>query len=130
MADPTKPGTVKSVKGTSAQGAMDSKKFKAFLISTLGWNVLIGVGIYKWMPPDQWATIILLAMIVVQGVVEVGYIVGQAGLDAMTHLFDTITPDSIFGMKVKPKAAKSSEDEKTDEKPIEDAPVVEKPTDP
>lgn len=98
------------MKGTSSQGAMASKKFKAFLIATLGWNILIGVGIYRWMPPDQWATIILLAMIVVQGVVEVGYIVGQAGLDALRSLFDVITPDSIFGKK----APKSEGDEVTD----------------
>lgn len=79
--------------------ALQSKKFWAFILSTTGWNVLIGIGVFKYMPPDQWSTVILLAMIVSQGVVEVGYIIGQAGLDALTALFDVITPDSIFGRR-------------------------------
>lgn len=91
------------LKGPSSKSAMDSKKFKAFLISVISWNILIGVGIYTWMPPDQWGTIILLAMIAVQGVVEAGYILGVVGLDALVHLFDTITPDKIFGKKAEPK---------------------------
>jgi len=82
-----------------SRGALASKKFWAFILSTTGWNILIGVGVAKYMPPDQWSTLVLLAMIVAQGVVEVGYIVGQAGLDALTALFDVITPDSIFGKR-------------------------------
>lgn len=84
------------------RGALSSKKFWAFILSTTGWNILIGIGVMKYMPPDQWSTLVLLAMIVAQGVVEVGYIIGQAGLDALTALFDIITPDSVFGAK-KPK---------------------------
>lgn len=104
--------TQKPAKGTSAQHAMSSKKFWAFLLSSLTWTVLIGVGVYKWMPLNQWSTIVILGMIVVKGVVEVGYIIGQAGLDALTALFDTITPDSFFKKK-----RKSDPDEKTEDIP-------------
>lgn len=96
------------------RGALSSKKFWAFILSTTGWNILIGIGVMKYMPPDQWSTLVLLAMIVAQGVVEVGYIIGQAGLDALTALFDIITPDSVFGAK-KPKGdAPLPADEDTD----------------
>lgn len=84
------------------RGALDSKKFKAYLLASVTWTTLLGTGMYYWFPLDQWSTITLLGMIVVKGVVEVGYIVGQAGLDAMTALFDTITPDSFFGKKKDP----------------------------
>lgn len=78
-----------------------SKKFRAFAISTAGWNILILVAMYLYLPLTQWQMLVLLAMIVVQGVVQVGYIIGQAGLDALIALFDTITPDSLFGGRKK-----------------------------
>jgi hypothetical protein len=82
---------------STAKRAMSSKKFVAFLLASVTWTLLIAVGVKLWMPPDQWSTTVLLGMVVVKGVVEVGYIIGQAGLDALTHLFDVITPDSVFG---------------------------------
>lgn len=77
--------------------ALVSKKFWAFLLSLTGWDVLIGMVVMKWFPLDQWETIVLLAMLVILGVLQVGYILSQAGLDALYRLFDVITPDSIFG---------------------------------
>lgn len=84
-------------KGSSAKPAMESKKFIAFLLTLVSLDGLTGGGMLLWLPLDQWSTIVLLALIVTIGVLSVGYIIGTVGLDALTHLFDTITPDSIFG---------------------------------
>lgn len=91
-------------KGSSAKPALESKKFIAFLLTILSLDLLIGTGMALWLPLDEWSTIILLGLVVVLGVVAVGYIIGQAGLDALTHLFDIITPDKIFGKKNPPPA--------------------------
>jgi hypothetical protein len=91
-----------AIRGSSEKFPLSSKKFIAFLLTILSLDVLLGVGMYLWLPLDQWSTTILLGLVVVLGVVAVGYIIGQAGLDALTHLFDVITPDSIFGKKKDP----------------------------
>lgn len=89
--------TKKTYKGSSDKPALESKKFWAFMITLMSLDVLTGLGMFLWLPLDQWSTIVLLSFIVVMGVVSVGYIIGTVGLDALTHLFDTITPDKIFG---------------------------------
>lgn len=86
-----------AVRGSSEKLPLSSKKFVAFLLTLLSLDVLLGVGMWLWLPLDQWSTTVLLGLVVVLGVVAVGYIIGQSGLDALTHLFDVITPDSIFG---------------------------------
>lgn len=98
------------------QSGLSSKKFLAFMVSCLGWDILLGVMIYKYCPLDQWSTIVILSMVVVQGVVQVGYIIGQAGLDALRSLFEIITPDSIFGAKKKPAAEAKKPDEEAEVK--------------
>lgn len=85
------------VQVSDKRDALSSKKFWAFLLSLSGWDVLIGMAVVKWFPLDQWETIVLLAMLVILGVLQVGYILSQAGLDALSKLFDIITPDAIFG---------------------------------
>jgi hypothetical protein len=79
--------------------ALQSKKFWAFLISTFGWDLLIGWAIYRWLPLTEWSTLILFGMVMVQGIVAIGFIVGQAGLEVLAHLFEVL--GDIFG-KVKP----------------------------
>jgi len=106
MADDTK-APVKVHPRNDREPSLSSKKFLAFVISILGWNILIGIGIFKYMPLNEWSTVLLLCMVAVQGVVEVGYIVGQAGLDAMEGLFATITS---FGHR--PPKDPPAEDEK------------------
>lgn len=92
------------------QSGLSSKKFLAFMVSCVGWDALIGIMVFKYCPLDQWSTIVILSMVVVQGVVQVGYIIGQAGLDALRSLFEIITPDSIFGGKKKPAKTEKPEE--------------------
>lgn len=90
--------TAKPLKGTSAQAAASSKKFIAYLLATITWTLLLSTSLYLWASfVDEWRAFIVIFMIVVKGCVEVGYILGQAGLDAFTSLVDAITPDSVFG---------------------------------
>ncbi len=59
-----------------------SKKFVAYLVAELTWKILAGLVLF-WgkdsIPFQVWG--ILLAIILVAGFVEVGYIVGQSALD-------------------------------------------------
>jgi Na+/citrate or Na+/malate symporter len=89
-------------RGSMAKGALESKKFIGFVIASFLWTILIGIGMWRWLPLDQWSTTLLLGMVIVLGTVEIGYIVGQAGLDTFTSLFEVLL--EIFGGPKKPKS--------------------------
>jgi hypothetical protein len=61
---------------------IQSKKLAAFLVAEITWKIL-AVLVLFWgkdsIPNQVWA--ILMAIVVVAGFVEVGYIIGQASLD-------------------------------------------------
>ena len=74
---------------------LKSKKFLAYLIADFGWKILIGYTIWKEEAKNQigYTTfLILLAMIVTAGFIQIGYILGQAMLDkyaaSVVELFD------------------------------------------
>lgn len=58
---------------------LSSKKFLAYLIADAGWKLLMGWMIY--LNCEGGTLTALLAMIVVSGFVQSGYILGQAALD-------------------------------------------------
>jgi len=66
---------------------LQSKKFIAFLIVEFTWKLLAGMLLF-WgkSSMDKDMFIIMLAIIVTAGVVEVGYILGQAALDKYIHM--------------------------------------------
>lgn len=66
---------------------LKSKKFIAYLISELGWKVLIFYVVWGYQSKiDHYAFMVLIAMILTSGFMQVGYILGQAALDKYTHL--------------------------------------------
>ena len=74
---------------------LKSKKFLAYLIADFGWKILIGYTIYKEEAKNEigYTTfLILLAMIVTAGFIQIGYILGQAMLDkyaaSIVEIFD------------------------------------------
>ena len=66
---------------------LKSKKFLAFLVAEVTWKVLAALVLF-WgkdaIPHQVWA--ILLAIILVAGFVEVGYIIGQSSLDKFVRV--------------------------------------------
>ena len=65
--------------------ALQSKKFLAFLVSSVLWKIL-AVVIIIWGQDINFVGSILLAIILVAGFVEAGYIIGQASLDKYVRL--------------------------------------------
>ena len=79
---------------------LKSKKFLAYLIADFGWKILIGYTIYKEEAKNEigYTTfLILLAMIVTAGFIQIGYILGQAMLDkyaaSIVEIFDNDEDD-------------------------------------
>lgn len=67
------------------ESPLQSKKFIAYLLADLGWKVLL----WKMMLADT-SEVTLLTTILVSGFIQVGYVLGQAGLDGFTHLADRL----------------------------------------
>ena len=72
---------------------LKSKKFLAYLIADFGWKFLIGYVVWEYKNKiDHYAFMVLLAMIVTAGFIQIGYILGQAMLDryatSVVDLFD------------------------------------------
>jgi len=59
-----------------------SKKFVAFMTSEITWKILIGAVLFRGKDtiPEK-AFFLLLAIVIVAGFVEVGFIIGQGALD-------------------------------------------------
>jgi hypothetical protein len=62
------------------KSALDSKKFKASMIWSLLWLVLIGYGIAAKIDSE-----VLLAMVYINGVVQGLYLGGQAAVDSIVR---------------------------------------------
>lgn len=71
----------------AANGSLKSKKFIAFLVSESTWKILALFVLFwgKDSIPQQ-VFVILLAIIIVAGFVEAGYILGQASLDRFVRI--------------------------------------------
>ncbi len=54
-----------------------SRKFAAFMVSNILWKAMIGFMVFKGQ-----SDFILMTAIIVSGCVDIGYILGQAALDA------------------------------------------------
>ena len=68
---------------------LQSKKFVAFLVSTLTMKLLFGVVIaWAWNLDELGMRpfILLMTLVIVDGFVTVGFILGQAGLDKFVRL--------------------------------------------
>lgn len=64
---------------------LQSKKFAAFLISEVTWKiVLLYVLIEYGEKIDHYAFMVILALIITSGCLQIGYILGQAALDKYT----------------------------------------------
>ena len=77
-----------------------SKKFFSFLLSEVTWKVLIGIVMVlglKYDKVDPWVAGIVIALILVAGFVEVGYILGQASLDKFLRLSEIATKSADVG---------------------------------
>jgi len=104
----------------AANGGLRSKKFIAFLVSESTWKVLAALVLFwgKDSIPQQ-VFVILLAIIVVAGFVEAGYIIGQASLDKYVRIAEIATQNgkefSMKGVTVK-GAPKADEGGTVDEK--------------
>lgn len=68
---------------------LQSKKFIAFLLADITWTVLLAYTIYRDEPQT-----LTLAMVLVKGFVEAGYIGGQAWLDRYVKVA-AITTDPL-----------------------------------
>ena len=67
---------------------LSSRKLIAYLLADMGWTALIGYGI--WLQGDAKGSV-LLAMVVVKGFVETGYILGQSYVDRFVQLAEVVT---------------------------------------
>ncbi len=66
---------------------LKSKKFIAYLISDIGWKLVIFYVLYKQSDNIQpTATTLLLALAFVNGFMQAGYILGQAALDRYVQM--------------------------------------------
>lgn len=73
---------------------LQSKKFVAFLVSEATWKVVLAVILVVGIKADQvdvWLGGIALAVIIVAGFIEAGYIIGQASLDKYTRIAELAT---------------------------------------
>ena len=80
-----------------------SKKWTAFLVAELTWTVLIAYALFLAIETAQsghavpsWLLIVILAMVVTDGFVEIGYIGGQAWLDKYVRVAQ-ITAEAAGG---------------------------------
>jgi hypothetical protein len=88
-----------------------SKKFTAYLISELGWKILILVLIWEYgQKIDHYAFIVLLTMIVTSGFIQIGYILGQAALDKYTAVAQTaLERDKVLATQSTKKESNSDD---------------------
>lgn len=64
---------------------LQSKKFWAYLVADFGWKALL-----VWMIWRDESEVVELVTLFIAGLIQAGYILGQAGLDAVGHLADAV----------------------------------------
>jgi hypothetical protein len=73
-----------------SNSSLKSKKFFAYLISEIGWKILIFYVVWEYGKQiNHYAFMVLITMIVTSGFIQIGYIIGQAALDKYTHIATT-----------------------------------------
>ena len=86
---------------------LKSKKFIAYLISELGWKFLIFYVVCEYQTKiDHYAFMVLIAMIITSGFMQIGYVLGQAALDKYAHVAErgvTREPEALASLKEKIK---------------------------
>ena len=61
---------------------MKSKKFIAYIMSELGWKIIILYLLYHLQGKlDHYSLVMLMTVVIVSGFIQIGYILGQAALD-------------------------------------------------
>ena len=60
------------------RSSLQSKKFHAYLLAEFTWKIILGLMVYRWV--DKRASV-MIAVIIMAGFIECGYILGQAALD-------------------------------------------------
>ena len=79
---------------------LKSKKFLAYLISELGWKILIFYVIWEYQTKiEHYAFMVLITMIVTSGFIQVGYILGQAALDKYSAVAQSAIEKDRFNKK-------------------------------
>ena len=100
--------------------AFSSKKFLAFLISSCVWTAVIFYCLQKWADLDVWKTAVVLACVLGNQFIQVGYILGQAALDRFVRVAQlTTSPLQLFkdkaergeGVDLPPNAVENPENE-------------------
>jgi hypothetical protein len=67
--------------------SLRSKKFFAYLISDLGWKFLTFYVLWQYKSDiNHYGFMVLTAMIVTSGFLQIGYILGQVALDKYVHV--------------------------------------------
>lgn len=73
---------------------LKSKKFIAYLIAEIGWKFLIFYVVWEYGKElDHYAFMVIVAMIVTSGFMQIGYVLGQAALDKYTAVAQTALED-------------------------------------
>ena len=71
---------------------LQSKKFLAYLISELGWKLILIFMLYDLRGKfDHYSFVTIITLIIVSGFIQVGYILGQAALDKYVVTTQNIT---------------------------------------
>ena len=73
---------------------LGSKKFVAFLVAEVTWKIIVGMALVMGIVHDKVDVIIgslLMAVVIIAGFVEAGYIIGQASLDKFTRVAEIAT---------------------------------------
>lgn len=74
----------------SSKRPLQSKKFTAFLISELSWKILLFYVLMEYKTKiDHYAFMVILAIVVTSGFLQIGYVLGQAALDKYTAVAQT-----------------------------------------
>jgi hypothetical protein len=94
---------------------LQSKKFLSFLTSEITWKILAGLVLFWGRDAmDESTFVIMLAIVLVAGFVETGFILGQASLDKFVRLAKIA---SLNGGKSPTKLKDLIEDKKEPGKP-------------
>jgi hypothetical protein len=71
---------------------LQSKKFCAYLISEVGWKIILLWLLYDLRSKfDHYSFVVIITLIIVSGFIQVGYILGQAALDKYVITAQNIT---------------------------------------
>lgn len=82
-----------------------SKKFIAFLISIIGWMIILVLMIFKGT-----SSLSIMATVIVSGFISVGYILGQAALDKYVRMATILKSESELDSIAKHADQQSSPD--------------------